>query len=72
MACRACDTQGCPEPHLLECGQFALCPTDPDGRNSLCETAPHIVTNSWGGKGGEDFFDEIIQGMQFLTYRIVY
>jgi len=61
MACRACDTQGCPEQHLIECGQFSICPTDGDGRNSQCELAPHIVTNSWGGGGGDDFFDDVIE-----------
>ncbi|ODN06620.1 Bacillopeptidase F [Orchesella cincta] len=60
MACRACETAGCPEQHLIACGQFCMCPTDPDGRNSDCTKAPHIVTNSWGGGQNEDFYDDVI------------
>lgn len=64
MACRSCETAGCPEQHLVACGQFIMCPTDPDGRNAACEMAPHIVTNSWGGKGGDDFYDDVIMGWE--------
>ncbi|CAL8144033.1 unnamed protein product [Orchesella dallaii] len=61
MACRACETAGCPEQHLIDCGQWTMCPTQPDGRDSDCTTAPHIVTNSWGGGQNEPFYDDVIQ-----------
>lgn len=62
-----CFILGCPEPHLLACAQFGVCPTDPDGRNGECSLAPNIVTNSWGGGQGEDFFDDAIQGTYHST-----
>ncbi|CAK4074084.1 unnamed protein product [Aphanomyces euteiches] len=34
---------------LLECAQFMLCPTDPDGSNQDCKAGVDVVNNSWGG-----------------------
>uniref|UniRef100_K3WRN9 subtilisin n=1 Tax=Globisporangium ultimum (strain ATCC 200006 / CBS 805.95 / DAOM BR144) TaxID=431595 RepID=K3WRN9_GLOUD len=48
------------EEDLNTCAQFILCPTDTDGNNSDCSKAPRIVSNSWGGAGGQDFFDGVI------------
>lgn len=72
MACRACDTQGCPEPMILMCGQFGVCPTDPDGRNSDCSFAPNIVTNSWGGGQGDDFFDDPIMAFNAAGIVVIF
>jgi len=42
------------EADLLECMQFVLCPTDPNGENDLdCTKVPHIVSNSWGSNSDE-------------------
>ncbi|CAK4767416.1 unnamed protein product [Aphanomyces euteiches] len=35
--------------HLLDCAQFVLCPTDPDGSNADCSAGADVVNNSWGG-----------------------
>jgi len=61
MACLGCLSFGCFTAQLLACGQFVTCPTLPDGSEPDCTKAPHIVSNSWGGNGGQTFYDEIIQ-----------
>lgn len=38
-----------------------ICPTDPQGRNADCSKAPHIVSNSWGGAGGQTWFNDVIK-----------
>ncbi|CAL8143295.1 unnamed protein product [Orchesella dallaii] len=64
MACKGCDAFNCFQSSLLACGQFILCPTDPQGNNPDCTKAPHIVSNSWGGGGEADFFNPTIASWQ--------
>uniref|UniRef100_K3WRP0 subtilisin n=1 Tax=Globisporangium ultimum (strain ATCC 200006 / CBS 805.95 / DAOM BR144) TaxID=431595 RepID=K3WRP0_GLOUD len=45
---------------LNVCAQFILCPTKPDGSDADCSKAPRVVNNSWGGAGGRNFFDGVI------------
>ncbi|RLO01300.1 hypothetical protein DYB28_008436 [Aphanomyces astaci] len=33
---------------LLQCAQFMLCPSKPDGTGADCSKGPHVVNNSWG------------------------
>ncbi|CAL8144035.1 unnamed protein product [Orchesella dallaii] len=61
MACRGCDTTGCPQAALLACGQWVICPTNAQGQNPDCSKAPHIVSNSWGGAGGATWFNDVIK-----------
>ncbi|CAK4072992.1 unnamed protein product [Aphanomyces euteiches] len=37
---------------LLECAQFILCPTKPDGTGANCSKAPNVVNNGWGSTAG--------------------
>lgn len=60
MACKGCRTSGCPQSDLLECAQFMTCPTDAKGENKDCSKAPHLVSNSWGGPGGRDFYADAV------------
>jgi len=46
--------------NLLLCGQFLICPTTPTGEDADCSKTPHVVSNSWGGAGGRDFYDDLI------------
>lgn len=55
MACLACETTGCPTDMLIACGQWLACPP-PD-----CKPLPRVVSNSWGGGHGDDFFNEVIE-----------
>lgn len=60
MTCKGCRTSQCPESDLLACGQFILCPTDTQGNNPDCSKAPRIVSNSWGGGQGEDWYSAVV------------
>jgi len=46
----------------LECGQFFLCPTHPNGTEPDCNAAPHVINHSWSKPYDveEDFLDETI------------
>ncbi len=69
MACKGCRTSGCPQSDLLECAQFMTCPTDTKGENKDCSKAPHLVSNSWGGSGGRDFYRDAVNA--WLTAGII-
>jgi subtilisin family serine protease len=60
IACLGCEALGCTISALEGCGEFVACPTLPDGTEPMCSLAPHLVSNSWGGSGGQDFYDATI------------
>ena len=63
VACKGCDEDGfCSTLALLLCGQWTLCPTDPNGKNENCTMAPHLSANSWGFRSGNNFYDDILAG----------
>lgn len=45
---------------LSTCGQFVICPTNPDGENPDCSKAAHVAINSWGGGRGSNTYHEMI------------
>lgn len=62
MTCQACPTIfSCSIPSFVECAEWIICPTKPNGTDPDCSKAPHIVSNSWGGSasGEGGFFDEV-------------
>jgi len=46
---------------LIACGQFVACPHNYNGQNPDCNQAPDVVSNSWGGTGGQTWFDAVIR-----------
>jgi subtilisin family serine protease len=61
IACKALNGQGSgTNAGLISCGQWMNCPTLPNGNTPLCEMAPHIVSNSWGGGQQNPFYNEVI------------
>jgi hypothetical protein len=60
QACMGCIPSGCYEEDLFACAEFTTCPHDPNGNNADCTKAPHLTSNSWGGGGGDSWFDEVI------------
>jgi len=60
ISCRGCTSTSCFQSHLLACAQWILCPTDTKGNNKDCSKAPHLVSNSWAGSGGANWFEESI------------
>ncbi|RHY97771.1 hypothetical protein DYB37_009214 [Aphanomyces astaci] len=45
---------------LLECAQFMLCPTKPDGTGADCKKGPHVVNNSWGSASYTPWFEDAV------------
>ncbi|KDO19048.1 hypothetical protein SPRG_21483 [Saprolegnia parasitica CBS 223.65] len=43
---------------LLECLQFMICPTLPDGSNPDCSKGAHVVNNSWGSKEYNPIYED--------------
>lgn len=62
IACRGCAGAGtsCSIFDLFSCGNWIACPTDTAGEEAQCDRAPHVVNNSWGGGGGNSFYQEVI------------
>jgi len=59
MSCKGCGSFGCQTSSLTGCGEFMVCPFLPDGTED-CSKAPRLVSNSWGGGGGQDFYDDVV------------
>lgn len=59
-ACRGCATASCSTFDLNSCGNFMACPTNTAGGAAQCARAPHVINNSWGGGGGQTWFNPIL------------
>jgi subtilisin family serine protease len=60
IAAKGCESASCSLASLLASGQWMLAPTDLNGLNPDPLRAPHVVNNSWGGPGGDLFYQGII------------
>ncbi|CAM5657558.1 hypothetical protein SAVIM338S_06685 [Streptomyces avidinii] len=60
IAAKGCETTSCSEASLLAAGQWIVAPTDLHGQNPRPDLAPHVVNNSWGGSGGDAWYQEIV------------
>lgn len=60
IAAKGCESNSCSEASLLASGQWIVAPTDLNGQNPRPDLAPHIVNNSWGGTGGDTWYQEIV------------
>jgi len=45
---------------LTTCGQFMACPTTYNGGSPNCGLAPDVSSNSWGGTGGQTWFNSVV------------
>lgn len=61
IAVKGCEDFSCSDFALLSAGQWILAPTDLNGENPDPDRRPHIVNNSWGGGGGNDWYLETVQ-----------
>jgi subtilisin family serine protease len=59
-SCRGCATAACSTFDLNSCGNFMACPTNTAGGAAQCARAPNVVNNSWGGGGGQTWFNPIL------------
>ncbi|MFD6886735.1 S8 family serine peptidase [Streptomyces sp. NPDC059957] len=60
IAAKGCESNSCSEASLLAAGQWIVAPTDLNGQNPRPDLAPHVVNNSWGGPGGDTWYQEIV------------
>jgi hypothetical protein len=60
MACKGCEHTDCSDEALLECGQFIAAPWNLDGTVTDPLKRPHVVNNSWGGDGGDDWYQGVV------------
>ena len=48
------------DPELIAAAQWMLCPTRVDGSDPNCAMAPHVINNSWGGGGGDPWYQSYV------------
>jgi subtilisin family serine protease len=60
MAAKGCEDFSCSFDALISAGQWMLAPTDLSGQNPRPDLRPNLVSNSWGGGGGDFFYQEIV------------
>ena len=56
IAAKGCETNNCSDAALLASAQWILAPTDLAGQNPRPDLRPDIVNNSWGGGGGDPWY----------------
>jgi len=61
IAAKGCEYDGCSEAGLTSAAQWILAPTDRTGENPDAARRPHVVNNSWGGPGGDTWYDAFIE-----------
>lgn len=60
IAAKGCVSRACTTSDVLAAGQWLLAPTELDGENPRPDLRPHIINNSWGGGGGDPFYQGIV------------
>ncbi|MEU7843242.1 S8 family serine peptidase [Micromonospora sp. NPDC049114] len=60
ITAKGCETDSCTDSSLLAAGQWVLAPTDLNGQNPRPDLRPDVVNNSWGGAGGDPWFQQTI------------
>ncbi|MFE0583306.1 S8 family serine peptidase [Streptomyces sp. NPDC058874] len=60
IAAKGCESNSCSEASLLASGQWIVAPTDLNGQNPRPDLAPHVVNNSWGGAGGDPWYQQVV------------
>ncbi len=60
IAAKGCETSSCSQSALLSSAQFMLAPTRLDGTVPDPARRPHVVNNSWGGTGGNPFYQDAV------------
>ncbi len=63
VACMGCDTppNNCSDEALTACAEWMVAPTDLNGNNPDPTKAPDIINNSWGGGGGDFWYQEYVE-----------
>ena len=61
ISAKGCEQSTCSSSSLLAAGQWILAPTDLNGQNPRSDLRPNVVNNSWGGGGGSNWYQQIVQ-----------
>ncbi|HEY7069386.1 MAG TPA: S8 family serine peptidase, partial [Acidimicrobiales bacterium] len=61
LAAKGCESNNCSDSALLAAAQWMLAPTDLAGQNPRPDLRPQVVNNSWGGTGGDLWFQDIVR-----------
>lgn len=61
IAAKGCESNSCSSFALTESAQWVACPTRTDGSDPNCALAPHVVNNSWGGGGGDPWYESFVR-----------
>jgi subtilisin family serine protease len=56
IGAKGCESNFCSSSALLASAQWILAPTDLNGQNPRPDLRPHAVNNSWGGGGGDPWY----------------
>jgi len=60
FAAKGCGTILCSEADLTGSAEFVLCPTRLDGSGADCSRGADVVSNSWGGGNGDDWYSSYV------------
>ncbi len=64
IACKGCETTGCSDAALTGCADWMVAPCPigvaPGGPGCNADMRPHIVNNSWGGGGGDTWYQDYV------------
>jgi subtilisin family serine protease len=60
IAAKGCASSSCSNFDLISSAQWLACPTDLNGQNPICSMAPDVVNNSWGGGGGDPWYNSYV------------
>lgn len=60
IACKGCETTGCSDAALTGCADWMVAPTRTDGTDADPDMRPHVVNNSWGGDGCDDWYQDYV------------
>lgn len=60
FAAKGCEVNTCTDASLLGSAQFVLAPTDLNGQNPRPDLHADIVNNSWGGGGGDLWYEQAV------------
>lgn len=63
-ACKGCASSFCLQFDLLKCGQWVACPTLTNDTEPDCSRAPNLVSNSWGGGSGNEWYKETVDAQR--------
>ena len=60
MAAKGCETNSCSSNALTSSAQFVTAPTNLQGQNPDPSKRPDVVNNSWGGGGGDSWYQSFV------------